>query len=271
MKSLLKKATPFVFVFSSLAVAATLITKEEVNKKVAAIVAPFNNETTTMDISFTDLNVDAVRALDFGIAATVTKKGPENELALKLQNASYHFGDGSAPTATADLSLQLDLQKAFGQETINQFGTDLDQLAKDLASEYTKKYGEAAILDIAMEDLQKDAQGNVQSARLRVNATIDMTKLPANLKLEDVELKSVQAVLSASTGGVNGKIQAVINPAYKGFDANQPGLKEIIEKLLSDDKETYDSISQITTMLDHVATWLVNQKPEQPPQPQPQP
>lgn len=267
MKSLLKKATPFLFVFSSLAIAAGLITKEEVNKKVAAITAPFNNESTTMDISFTDLNVDAVRALDFGITATVTKKGPENDLVLKLQNATYHYGDGSAPTAAGDLSLQLDLKKAFGQETLNQFGAELEKMAQDIAAEYTKKYGAAAVLDIAMEELKKDAQGNVEAAKLRLNATIDLSKLPSDLKAEEVEMRSVQALLAANANGVSGKIQVVINPAYKGFDANQPGLKEFIEKLLNDDKETYDGISQVAGILDNVATWLVNQKPEEPKQP----
>ncbi|WP_347358856.1 hypothetical protein [Bdellovibrio sp.] len=263
MKPLIQKTLSFLLVGSSLAVAAGLITKEEVNKRVSAIVAPYNNQTTAMDIQFTDLLVDDVRALDFGVKATIKKKGPENELALTIENAKYQYGNGTAPMATADLTMQTDLRKAFGQETLDQFGEELDKVAQELAADYIKKYGEAAILDIGMEDVQKDEQGHLKSVSMRMNATIDMSKLPADMKAEDVEVRSVQAVLSISTGGARGQIQVVINPAYKGFDPEQTGMKELIEKLLSDDQETYDGLAKLVESLDGFANWFVNQKAEE--------
>lgn len=262
MKSLFKKAVPFVLIFSSVAIAAGLITKEEVNKKVSALVAPYNNATTKLELSFTDLNVDAVRALDFGVNALVNKKGSNNELTLVLQNASYHYGNGSAPTVQGQLSFQLDLVKALGQENVNQYGGSLDELAKSLVAEYGQKYGAAAVLDIAMEDMQKDAAGNFVSAKLRANAVIDFNQLPANMKPEDVELKEVQASIAISKGGAAINLKLTLNPLYKGFSADQPGLKELIEKLLNEDKATYDSVGQLLKMLDGIATYLVEMKPE---------
>lgn len=262
MKPLIQKTLSFLLVGSSLAVAAGLITKEEVNKRVSAIVAPYNNQTTAMDIQFTDLLVDDVRALDFGVKIAINKKGPENELALTIENAKYQYGNGTAPTATADLVLKTDLKKAFGQETLDQFGEELDKVAQELAADYIKKYGEAAVLDIAMEDVQKDQQGHLKSVSMRMNATIDMSKLPADMKVEDVEVRSIQAGLRISTGGARGNIQVVINPAYKGFDSEQTGMKELIEKLLSDDRETYDGLAKIVESLDGFANWFVNQKAE---------
>lgn len=262
MKSILKKVTPFLFVFSSLAVAAGLITKDEVNTKVAALLAPFNNETTVSLINFGDLNVDAVRALDFSITAMFAKKGPENELLLKLQNASYHYGDGTAPTVTGDLSLQLDLVKVFGQKSLNDLSPELESMVKQAVADYSKKYGTAVSLDVAVDELNKDAQGDFDSAKLHLNATIDFTQLPATLKAGDVEFKALNVVFFVSKKDLGAKVQVVLNPLYKNFEADQPGLKEFIEKLLNEDSETYKSIFEAASFLDGLATDLVTKKAE---------
>ncbi|WII72495.1 hypothetical protein QJS83_01255 [Bdellovibrio sp. 22V] len=266
MKSMFRKVAPWVLLASSVAVAAGVITKEEVNKKVASLTAPYNNASTSMKIEFTDLNVDAVRALDFGINVAITKEGAENKLALQLKDASYHYGDGSAPTVQGRLLMRLDLVKAFGQPTLNDLGAQLEDIAKGAVAEYGKKYGEAVAVDVKMEDVKKDAEGNLLSARLRFNASFDLAKLPADLKPEDVELRSVKAVLAAGRNGISGRLEAVINPQYKGFQSNEPGLKEYIEKLLSDDKDTYEEIGKALSSLDGIAEWLVTQKA---PEPQP--
>jgi len=263
MKSFWTKTVPVLFAFSSVAVAAAVISKEEVNKKVAAIVAPYNTADTTMSIRFTDLHIDAVRTLDFGLEASVTKKSDINTLDLKLQDIQYHYANGK-PTASGDLSLRLDLVKAFGQETLNEFGTQLDSLAQEMVKEYGKKYGQAAVVKASVEDVKKDAAGNLQSVRFRADVTMDFSKLPADLKPEEVEITAMQMDLTASAQGLGGRFQVALNPHYKGFDADQEGLKEFIEKLLADDKDTYDSLSQTAGLLNSVAEWLVNQQPEKP-------
>jgi hypothetical protein len=262
VKSILKKVTPFLLVFSSLALAAGIITKDEVNAKVAALIAPFNNATTVSLIHFGDLNVDAVRALDFSITAIFAKKGPENELVLKLQNTSYHYGDGTAPTVTGDLSLQLDLVKVFGQKSLNDLSSELDSLVKQTVADYSKKYGAAVSLDIAVDELNKDAQGDFDSAKLHLNATIDFNQLPANLKAEDVEFKALNVLLSVSKKDLGAKVQVALNPLNKYFKTDEPGLKEYIEKLLNEDSETYKNIFETASFLDGFATDLVTKKAE---------
>lgn len=269
MKSLSKKAAAFVLVFSTVAIAAGLISKEEVNKKVAAITAPYNNATTTIDVAFTDLNVDALRALDFGLSAFISKKGTANELVLKLGNSAYHYGDGTSPTVTGDLSLQLDVVKALGQDTLNNYAKDFEEIVKDMSAEYTQKYGTAVTVDAQMEELKQDSQGNVESAKVRLGATIDFNQLPATMKAEDVEFKSFQAQLGIGKTGIAGSLNLVLNPLNKGFNADQPGLKELIEKLLNDDQATYQDISSFVQLLDSVADSIVNQAPAAGPQPQP--
>ncbi len=263
MKSLFKKVVPFVFVISSVAVAAGFISKEAVNQKVAEITAPYNNENTKMEIKFTDLNVDSIRALDFGLKASVWKKGPENEVNLKLDNVQYHYGDGQNPTATGALSLKLDLVKAFGQPTLNSFAEGLGEIAQEVASTYGQKYGEAVTVDAKLEELVKDQQGNVVTAKLHVAVVIDFNKLPANLKVEDVEFKNIEAEVIASRGGVEGSVSLVLNSANKSFQQDQPGLKELVDKLLKEDAETYKSLQGFANFLNSLADSIVKQKAQQ--------
>lgn len=259
MKSLLKKATLSLFVFSSIAVAAGLITTEEVNKKVAGLLAPFNDETTAVSIQFEDLKVDSVRALDFGLNAMIAKKGPENKLILKLKNASYHYGNGSAPTVKGDLSLQLDLVKAMGQKALNGFSEALEEMTTNAVTELAKKYGPAVKLNIAVDELNKDCEGNFESAKMHLNATIDLNNLPENIKAEDVEIKSFKIRLAASTKGISARAQVVLNPQYKRFAANEPGLKEFIENLLNEDSGTYELIYEVATYVNKLANTLVTE------------
>ncbi|KYG70517.1 hypothetical protein AZI85_00800 [Bdellovibrio bacteriovorus] len=273
MKSWLKVAAPVVLVVSSVAV-ASVINKEEVNKKVAAIAAAYNNESTKLDVAFTELRVDAVRTLDFALKASAYKKGPANELYLQLNNASYHYGDGSAPRVAGDLAVKFDLVKAFGQSILNEFGGQLEDLVKSLVGDYGQKYGDAITVQVVMDELQKDAEGNIISAKLHLQASVDFQKLPANLKIEDVEFKSLQARLGADRTGLSGSIEVLINPAFKGFNADQPGLKDFIEKLLADDKDTLESVARNMQMVDDIATYLVTHTPEEQkpaPTPEPQP
>jgi hypothetical protein len=258
MKSFSKKAAALVLVFSSAAVAATLIGKEEVNKKVAAITAPYNNDKTSIQFAFTDLNVSETRALDFGLSLQVHKVGANNDLLLKADNIAYHYGNGWDPTVTARLSMKLDLVKAFGQDTLNNYGADLEEMVKDMTAEYTQKYGAAATVRATVEELKKDAQGNVESAKIRMAASINFKKLPAGINAEDVEFKNFAVRLSVNKSGIAGALKLTMNPLNKAFDKNDPGLKELIEKLLDEDQETYQSIGQIVEMANSMADSIVN-------------
>lgn len=260
MKSLIKKAAVSLFVFSSLAIAASFISKEEVNQKVEQILAPFNNATSAMAVRYTELNIDSVRALDFGMNALIAKTGTENKLVLKLQNASYHYGNGTAPTMKANVSFQLNLVKAMGQTNLNNLGKDLDIEVKNIVKGYARKYGKAGALDVGVDELNNDAQGNFESAKLHLYAKVDLNNLPENLKIEDVEIKGFRLLATVNKAGFNAKITVVLNPQFKYFEQDEPGLKEYIEKLLNEDPSAYQKISDAIDFLDKTATRLVNEK-----------
>ncbi|QDK37232.1 hypothetical protein [Bdellovibrio sp. NC01] len=263
MKALIKKAVPFVFVLSSVAVAAGVITKDAVNAKVAALASAYNDDSTNIQVVFTDLNVDSVRALDFGVKGSVNKKGTENTLNLNVEGVQYHYGNGANPTVTGKLTAQLDLLKAFGQTFLNNAGTEFEELAKNAAATFGQSYGDALSVDAKLVDLTKDQAGNVVSAKVSVLAVVDFSKLPATIKVEDVEFKSLQVELAINRAGAAGAFRVVMNPANKSFNQDQTGMKEVIEKILSEDAEMYQHINGFMKWLNDVATELVNQKAQQ--------
>lgn len=247
---------------SSVAVAATsLFTPAEVNQKIVELLAPLNNQNTALSVAFTDLNVSETRALDFNVDAKLSKIGTQNKLFLNLKNASYHYNNGVNPTVSGELSAQFDLVKAFGQEALNSVSGELENITKNFISEYGKKYGEAATLDVGVDELQKDENGNVTAARMHMSVTLDYAKLPAELKVEDVEIQSLSVALGANRGGFAGQVVMVLNPLNKNFNADQPGLKEYIEKLLNGDKDTFDMIQSTAALVDSFAAWLVEYNP----------
>jgi hypothetical protein len=260
MKPLFKKAAAFVLVFSSVAAAVTLITKDEVNRKMAVITAPYNVDTSKMEFTFTDLNVSIERALDFGVKLFIAKKGTANELNLTVNDLSYHYGDGARPTVNGDVYMKLDILKLFGQDALNSGAADFEEIAKSMTAEYTQKYGDAVTLDAKMVELIKDANNNVVSAKVRLAAVIDMTKLPTDLDISDVEFQSFQSVLSINGAGMGGRLNLVMNPLYKSFRSSEPGLKEFIEALLNEDTAIYEQLTDFAAMMNNLAESLVNQE-----------
>lgn len=258
MKPMFKKAAACVLVFSSIAGAVTLITKDQVNKKMEAIVAPYNVDGSKMEFSFTDLNVSEIRALDFGMKFLVSAKGPKNDLVLKADNISYHFGNGSTPTVNADLSLKLNFLTAFGQEALNGAANDFEQIVTSTAQEYAQKYGAAATIDAKVLEILKDDANNVTSAKVRVAVKLDMSKLPEGMEIADVEFQSFQTELHINTAGIGGRLQLVMNPLHRAFQSEEPGLKEIIDALLNDDAKIYADFTEFAEILHNVANSIVN-------------
>ena len=261
MKMTSMKVASALLILSSVAVAAGLISKDEVNMKVAAITAPYNDASTVLHAKFTDLNVDAVRALDFGLAAFVLKKGTTNELKLHIKDMAYHYGNGQTPTVTADVDLKLDLLKMFDQKSLNDNVAEFPEILKNMAAEYTQKYGAAVTVDAQIENLQKDANGDVENVAVLLAAKIDFSQLPANLKAEDVEFQSFQGRLNLGRKGAAFKLTLIMNPLNKSFQQDQPGVKELIEKLLTEDADTYKQVSELIDGLNAFADSIVNADP----------
>ncbi len=237
------------------AVAAT-VSLQDVNQKVATLVAPFNDQKTAIDFSFTRLAVDEVRATDFGFKGYFVKTGTNNEVTLDIPTAEYTYGDGTNPTAKLSLSLKFDVVKALGQKLINEFSTELEDVVVDSAKGYTEEYGTAATIDAKVVEKKVDANGDVESVKMSLLAKVDMTQLPAEKPVSETEFKSIDLMVSGSRDGFEISATVVLNPEYKRFLVGDDGLKEYVEKLLADDQDAYMELSQFLAVLNSAAAWI---------------
>lgn len=261
MKTFKALALPFaIFAGVSVAVAAT-VSIQDVNLKVSQLTAPFNTVETVMDFAFTSLNIDAEKTLDFGFTGLVSKIGAMNAAKLEFKKAQYTFGDGTKPTVDLDVRVDFDIVKALGQEAVNEFAKELDKMVVEAATEFGKDYGTAAQVTAKIEDKVVDAQGNVESMKMKLSAVMDFAQLPATKPVKDVEFQSVDVIVVAEKTGLSLTVNFVANPLYKGFEKEGAGLKEYIELLLNDDKQTYDDLQRYLGMLDGITSWLVELKP----------
>ncbi len=261
MKNFKAIFTPLaIFAGVSVAVAAT-VSIQDVNLKVSQLTAPFNTVDTVMDFAFTSLNIDAEKTLDFGFTGLVSKTGTLNAAKLEFKKAQYTFGDGLKPTVDLDVRVDFDIVKALGQDTINEFAKELDKMAVEAAAEFGKDYGTAAQVTAKIENKVVDAAGNVEAMTMKLSAVIDFAQLPATKPVNEVEFQSVDIVVVAEKTGLSLTVNFVANPLYKGFEKDGAGLKEYIELLLNDDKQTYDDLQRYLGMLDGMTSWLVEMKP----------
>ncbi len=245
---------------SALSLAA--ISVPHVNEKVATLLKPFNNATTSSKIEFKHLNINSERALDFQATLNYKKTGEQNIFALNMENIEYHYGDGQNPKLNFVGAIGLDLVRALGQPFINAMAENIAEIAVDLSKEFTTKYGNAVKIDAAVDELKKDEQNNIESVKMHFTAQIEISQLPNDLKPEDVEFKTLSFAISATRKNMAVTGYIVMNPIYKSFRRDQVGLKEFIEGLLNENPEVYKGLQDFIHMVDDVATEIVNSKPE---------
>jgi hypothetical protein len=250
--------------FTTAALAAT-VTVAEINAKVAGLLAQANDANTKIEASFSQLAVDSVRATQFGAALHAEEIG--TRLVKFDAEGDYEYvtlATGDEPRFSAKVALEMDFVGAFGQEVVNEIAGDIESMAMNIVKDFTAEYGAAAQAQIAIENLQRDPQGNIVAARIKFDGVVDFSQLPATKPLRDVELKEIHAVIDVNFQGQQGarlEVSGIMNPAYRSFQADQTGLKELIEGLLADDMEAYQTITQILGFAAAGMEWLSNTKP----------
>jgi len=239
---------------------AAALTLEQVNTKMSQLVAPFNNQTTQVSLVFTDLLADAQRALKFGVDFSYAKQGLDNKVEIKLDEIRYDYDNGVNPRGQARLSIQTDLVKAFGQPTVNGMGEALGDLAKDFVSGFGEKYGDALSVEAKTSNLVRSEKGDIRSISIELNAAIDFSKLPANVSATEIEVRNFKLVANLNTQGIAARLIVGINPSYKGFKTGEFGMKEMIEKIVSEDQQSYKDIQQLLAIADMFITNLLEKK-----------
>lgn len=235
----------------------------EVNQRIAELLKEFNNERTAATVVFEKLESDDVAVRELKANGLLAKIGSQNTLEIRVPKINYqNLAGANDPKFAIDAQAKLDLVKAFGQKMIDDLAPAADDIVKDFLSEFTKGYGDAAVIDAAVDEINRDNDGHVLSLKFHISGKIDLTKLPAEKPIEDEAIRSGQLVIEVTRTQAQAKLSVEMNPKYKYFGEDEIGLKELVEGLLKGDKESYESILSTIRSLDSLADSIVerNQK-----------
>lgn len=231
----------------------------ELNAEILKILAPFQNEATVAELKFSKAETNAERALSLAVSALYKKVGTQNTLNVNIANIAYEYGNGTNPTTTVDASVGLDLTKVLSQETLNEIIPNVEEMIKQASSELIGQYGEAITLETKITDRTQDEAGNYTGLKGSIVFAIDFSKLPEGKSKEEIVVKSGSASIAVNVKtGVAITAEVVSNADYKGFQRDNEGLKEYLDKLLGQDQETMRQVLELFQKLEQLAGQVVN-------------
>jgi hypothetical protein len=247
------------FALSAIAAPQLKNAVSELNAEIERLLTPFQDENTKAFLNFRAIETDAVRATEVKLDALFRKIGTQNIAEVKIEDISYSYGNGETPTTNINGSLGIDITKILPQETLNEIIPGVEEMVLELAKDFAKEYGDAATIDVKVTDKTTDENGNFVTIKATMSGNIDLTKLPAEVKVEDVLFTSAGIELDVNlVKGISFKLNAISNPAYKGFQEDQEGLKEMLEKLLARDAKQMQEIESLFKNLNETASQIVN-------------
>ena len=233
----------------------------DLNLEFEKILAPLQNQLTAAWVKFAAIETDATRALKLDVAAYYFKMGALTNIEFKLDRLSYEYGNGLTPTTKLKASVATDFAKLFSQETVNQMVPGTEQIVTGFAKDFTRQYGNAVTVDVKVTDKVQDKNGNFTAIKATFVGSVDLAKLPQNVKAEDVIFTSVKLALVVNVhSGLTIYGQVISNPQYRGFKRDGEGLKEYLEKLRTRDERTLKSFAEAAKSFDRSMTDLANNK-----------
>lgn len=232
---------------------------QELNARILEILTPYNNQTTTAQLVFSDIETNSERALKLALSGVLRKVGSVHTVALTVNHLSYDYGTGAAPTTQFNGGLEVDLTKFLPQSELNDLIPETEKWIEHYAKNLLAEYGESATIKTQITDKQQNANGDYVAISGHINFEIDLNKLPSNKKLQNVEFLSAQVSFHLNLNqGISLDLTVISNPRSQYFQHDQDGLKEYLEKLLSNDAAMNESISSSAKALDAFLTDLTN-------------
>lgn len=257
----MKKLTGFIALGLAGAAAAIAASSPvaELNVELARLLGPFQNATTMAQLVFRTVETNAEHALKLEASGRYFKVGSQNQLDLNLEDLSYNYGDGSAPTTKMKLFVGTDLTKLLSQEDLNRIVPEAEKMVEGMAKEYAREYGDAVTVVAQVTEKTQDQQGNYTGVKARISGKIDLTKLPAGKTVDSVFATDADLSLSIDLKtGMRAELVIVSNPAYKAFQSDEKGLKDYLDSLLKRDEKSLSELVRIFQQLDSSAGEFVN-------------
>lgn len=232
----------------------------QLNQEAARVVAPYLNAATKAKITFVKVATNADRVLEARGNASYSKVGTKNSFAVNISDLSYVYGNGSAPATRLKANAAIDLTKSMTQDQINEIGGSVVAMIESAAKENLREYGDAVKVVAKVNSEKKDAKGNFLSIDGEVVGTVDLSKLPAGKKPEDVAVSKVVVKVAVDVKkGITLDASSISNAKYKGF---KPGaadsLKETLEKFLARDAQVTKKVDDAVRFVEEFANGLVN-------------
>jgi hypothetical protein len=255
----MKKLLLIPLFIASTAIAAVAGNVADLNAEILKILAPFQNENTVAEMKFSKAETNAERALSLAVSALYKKVGSQNTLTVDLKNIAYEYGNGTNPTTNVNAFLGLDLTKVLSQEDINQIVPNVEEMINQFKGDLVGQYGEALNIEVKITDRTQDEAGNYTGVKGSIVFAFDFSKLPEGQSKENIVVKSGFANLAVNVKtGLSIEAQVVSNTDYKGFQKDNEGLKELLDKFLSQDQDTLKQLEEAFGQLDRGADQIVN-------------
>lgn len=244
---------------ASTAIAAVAGNVAELNAEILKVLAPFQSENTVAEMKFSKAETNAERALSLAVSALYKKVGTQNTLTIDLKNIAYEYGNGTNPTTNVNAFLGLDLTKVLSQEDINQIIPNVEDMINQFKGDLVGQYGDALTIEVKISDRTQDEAGNYTGVKGQIDFAFDFAKLPEGQKKEDIVVKSGSASLAVNVKtGFSINATVVSNTEYKGFQGDNEGLKELLDKFLARDQSTMDQLQEAFRKMESLADQVVN-------------
>ena len=228
------------------------------NSEIVNILAPWQNSATQAALRFKEIEMNSEHVLKVGLNGLYSKKGLKNNLEVRVDNLSYDYKDGKSPTTFFKGALGTDITKFCTPQECNDLIPQVISLLED-ATQYYVGYGDAAVVNGTITSTAKDSDGNYTGFSALLAIKVDLNQLPADMPRNEVFI--TDAVFSLALNfktGITLDAFVTMNPSYLGFEADQLGLKEALEHLLSRDDDVKEMIEDFFTGLDDLATTMDN-------------
>lgn len=231
---------------------------DTLNKMFVDSLAPFQSETTVAKMVFNSLNINDERVLTVGVTGLYSKTGTKNKVELKVDNLDYEYGDGSAPKTSLKAAFNTDITKIISQRELDEIIPNIAEIIENFAKDSAEEFGDAITVKSVVTSTTKDSDGKYIALTGFVSFKFDINKLPPDV-LENLPV--IETVVSLGVNlkaGVNIDGYMISNPAYSAFKRDQLGLKEHLERLLTGDTETLNTLLAFLVQLDRYAEVIAN-------------
>ena len=231
---------------------------DDLNKAVVELLKPVNNNLTTVQLLFTNLEVDDKRALVAGVEADYKKKGALTDFHLSIPDLSYAYAGTFGPTASFNVSAEADLLSVMDQEMINEMGPMVSEIATDMAKDFLEEYGPAAEVEVKTVEEKYDDEGNLHLIKVVGKVKVDLAKLPENIPADTVPIINANVTLTAGLMGLSAQGTVIMNKDGKYFEEDTEGLKEMIENLLRQDETSMQELQEMVIFIDRLIGDFIN-------------